>query len=79
MGAAWGSFELDEDIEAGARREIGEEAGVDVEAGRLTGVYKNMPRGVVSLLFRCHPRSLAWIPPTKLPKSAGSSPPPSAT
>lgn len=26
---------------------------------RLTGVYKNLPRGIVAMVFRCHPRSEA--------------------
>jgi ADP-ribose pyrophosphatase YjhB (NUDIX family) len=36
-----------------ARREVAEETGVDVAVGSLTGVYKNMTRGVVALVFRC--------------------------
>lgn len=35
------------------RREVLEETGVTVEPGQLTGVYKNMRLGVVSLVFRC--------------------------
>ena len=52
-----GVLELDEAIEAGVRREIREETGVDVTVERLTGVYKNLPRGIVALVFRCRPRS----------------------
>jgi len=26
---------------------------LDIEAGQLTGVYKNMPRGIIALVFRC--------------------------
>lgn len=37
------------------RREVAEETGVDVEVGRLTGVYKNLERGIVALVFRCRP------------------------
>jgi ADP-ribose pyrophosphatase YjhB (NUDIX family) len=33
------------------RREVAEETGVDVEVGRLTGVYKNLERGIVALVF----------------------------
>jgi 8-oxo-dGTP diphosphatase len=29
--------------------------GIEVQVERLTGVYKNMPRGIVSLVFRCAP------------------------
>jgi 8-oxo-dGTP diphosphatase len=39
--------------------------GVTVEPGRLTGVYKNMRRGVVSLVFRCRPLSGAAHPTTE--------------
>jgi 8-oxo-dGTP diphosphatase len=48
-----GVLELAETIEDGLRREIREETGLDVEPGPLTGVYKNMPRGIVALVFRC--------------------------
>jgi 8-oxo-dGTP diphosphatase len=48
-----GILELDEDIHAGLRREVLEETGYSVEPQRLTGVYKNMPRGVVALVFLC--------------------------
>jgi ADP-ribose pyrophosphatase YjhB (NUDIX family) len=47
-----GVLELDETPEAGARREVREETGVEVEPQRLTGVYKNMSLGVVALVFR---------------------------
>lgn len=48
-----GVLELDESIEAGLRREIREETGVEVEVGPLTGVYKNMTQGIVALVYRC--------------------------
>lgn len=48
-----GVLELDEDIETGLRREALEETGLNVEPVALTGVYKNMPRGIVALVFRC--------------------------
>ena len=50
-----GVLEVDETIEDGLRREVREETGIEVEIERLTGVYKNMPRGVVALVFRCRP------------------------
>jgi 8-oxo-dGTP diphosphatase len=49
-----GVLELDESIEDGLRREVEEETGLQVEPLRLTGVYKNMSRGIVALVFRCH-------------------------
>jgi 8-oxo-dGTP diphosphatase len=49
-----GILELDESIPDGLRREVREETGLDVEPERLTGVYKNMTRGIVALVFRCH-------------------------
>ena len=53
-------------------REVLEETGIKVRADQLTGVYKNMPLGVVTLAFRCsviggtsHPTSeaknVAWL------------------
>lgn len=48
-----GVLELDETPEEGAQREVREETGMEVDVERLTGVYKNMPRGIVALVFRC--------------------------
>jgi ADP-ribose pyrophosphatase YjhB (NUDIX family) len=48
-----GILELDEDIASGLRREVAEETGLQVEPSALTGVYKNMNRGIVALVFRC--------------------------
>ncbi|MGW1076709.1 NUDIX domain-containing protein [Streptomyces sp. NPDC002537] len=50
-----GVLEIEEAPEAGVRREVWEETGVEVEVERLTGVYKNMTRGIVALVFRCRP------------------------
>ena len=52
-----GIVELDEDPRDTVRREVLEETGVTVVPGQLTGVYKNMRLGVVSLVFRCRPVS----------------------
>ncbi|MGH3876518.1 MAG: NUDIX hydrolase [Actinophytocola sp.] len=70
-----GVLELGETFEEGVKREVLEETGVLVEVDRLTGVYKNMRRGVVALVFRCSqvagsPRetaeaaSVAWVVPS---------------
>lgn len=67
-----GVLELAETPSDGVVREVLEETGIRVEAEQLTGVYKNMRRGVVTLAFRCsfigghtHPTSeakkVAWL------------------
>lgn len=49
-----GVLELDESPEEGAQREVLEETGVSVVVDGLSGVYKNMDRGIIALVFRCH-------------------------
>jgi 8-oxo-dGTP diphosphatase len=60
-------------------REDQEETGVIVEVERLTGVYKNMTRGIVALVYRCRPRSgvpgasqestaVQWVSPADIPQ-----------
>ena len=51
-----GVLELEESIEDGLRREVREETGVDIEIEALSGVYKNMTRGIVALVYRCRAR-----------------------
>ncbi|MFI7228379.1 NUDIX hydrolase [Nonomuraea angiospora] len=51
--APGGVLELNEDIVSGLRREVREETGLEVEPELLTGVYKNMKRGIIALVFRC--------------------------
>lgn len=53
--APGGVLELDESFEAGVRREVLEETGLDVSVERLTGVYKNLMHGIVALVYRCRP------------------------
>jgi ADP-ribose pyrophosphatase YjhB (NUDIX family) len=48
-----GVLEPGETIHDGLRREVREETGLDVEPITLTGVYKNMTRAIVALVFRC--------------------------
>ncbi|MEV7184065.1 NUDIX domain-containing protein [Kitasatospora sp. NPDC093102] len=50
-----GVLELTEAVEDGVRREVFEETGIKVGVERLTGVYKNVSRGIVALVFRCRP------------------------
>jgi 8-oxo-dGTP diphosphatase len=52
-----GVLEVREAPVEGLRREVLEETGTHIVGEpRLTGVYKNVRRGVVSLVFRCSPR-----------------------
>jgi 8-oxo-dGTP diphosphatase len=48
-----GVLELGESIHAGLCREVCEETGLAVQPVALTGVYKNMNRGIIALVFRC--------------------------
>ncbi|RKS06698.1 mutator protein MutT [Nocardiopsis sp. Huas11] len=50
-----GVMELDETPEQCVVREVREETGIEAKPIRLTGVYKNMNLGVVSLAFLCKP------------------------
>lgn len=44
---------MNETPEAGVKREVLEETGLDVDVVRLSGVYKNMNLGILALVFRC--------------------------
>jgi ADP-ribose pyrophosphatase YjhB (NUDIX family) len=72
-----GVLELDESIEDGLIREVAEETGLQIQPVGLTGVYKNMRRGIVALVFGCtivgrahHPSNevseIAWLTPGEL-------------
>lgn len=50
-----GVLELDETPEDGTRREVLEETGVRVSVEGLSGIYKNMSRGIIALVFKCRP------------------------
>lgn len=50
-----GVLELGETFEEGVRREVLEETGIHVDVEHLSGAYKNLPRGIVALVFRCRP------------------------
>jgi 8-oxo-dGTP diphosphatase len=49
-----GVLETGESIQDGLRREVREETGLDVEPVVLTGVYKNMSRAIIAIVFRCN-------------------------
>ncbi|MFH9794064.1 NUDIX hydrolase [Streptomyces virginiae] len=72
-----GILELAEAPEAGVRREVLEETGIEVQVQELTGVYKNTTRGIVALVFRCKPAggaertseestAVAWLTPDEV-------------
>ncbi|WP_369169474.1 NUDIX domain-containing protein [Streptomyces sp. R28] len=50
-----GVLELDETPEAGVARGVLEETVIHLEVDELTGVYKNLIRGIVALVFRYKP------------------------
>jgi mutator protein MutT len=52
-----GRVEKHETIEEALIREVDEETGITVAIERLTGVYKNMPRSIVTMVFLCSPLS----------------------
>jgi ADP-ribose pyrophosphatase YjhB (NUDIX family) len=67
-----GVIDHGETLLEGLTREVVEETGVQVTVDGLTGVYKNMNRGIVALVYRCsveagHPRtssettSVRWV------------------
>ncbi|SDT77251.1 ADP-ribose pyrophosphatase YjhB, NUDIX family [Streptomyces sp. TLI_053] len=77
-----GVLELTETVEDGVRREIFEETGIKVSVERLTGVYKNVTRGIVALVFRCHPEggaeqlsdestAVEWLTPAEVDDRMG--------
>jgi ADP-ribose pyrophosphatase YjhB (NUDIX family) len=51
--APGGVLEHGESFEAGLRREVLEESGVTVDVKRLSGVYKNLRRNIVCIVFEC--------------------------
>lgn len=72
-----GVLELKETFQQGVQREVEEETGVRVQVEHLTGIYKNMDKGVVALVFRCSPesgaaertdeaRAIEWIAPNEV-------------
>ena len=52
-----GVLELGETIEDGLRREVHEETGLSIKVDRLSGVYKNLSRGIVALVYSCRGQS----------------------
>jgi 8-oxo-dGTP diphosphatase len=69
-----GVLELKETIYAGLIREVQEETGLEVEPMALSGIYKNMRRGIIALVFQCRivggeplttseAEEIAWLTP----------------
>ncbi len=48
-----GTLEPHEDIYDGLHREVREETGLEITPEALTGIYKNMSRTILALVFRC--------------------------
>lgn len=63
-----GVLETGESIEDGLAREVGEEAGIAVDVVRLSGAYKHVERGIVSLVYLCRKRQDA---PTNWAETVG--------
>ena len=72
-----GVLDRHETIPEGLLREIKEETGLIIEPGALTGVYKNVVRGIVALVFRCRAlnepaassaeaQEIRWLEPAEL-------------
>ncbi len=72
-----GTLELNEEVVEGLRREVIEETGLSIHPGPLTGIYKNMVKGIIALVFRCdhtgsqpHPTAeaaeLRWMTPKEV-------------
>lgn len=77
-----GVLELSETLEDGVRREVYEETGTKASVERLAGVYKNVTRGIVAPVFRCHPEggseqlpdestAVAWLTPEEISDRMG--------
>ena len=74
-----GVLEHGETIEDGLRREVYEETGLKIEPGPLTGIYQNMRRHIVALVFRCYgvggqltendeAAAFRWVTPNEVPE-----------
>ena len=63
-----GVLELSESVTAGLTREVEEETGLLVEPEALTGVYKNIERGIIALVFRCRILGGAARPSAETPE-----------
>jgi 8-oxo-dGTP pyrophosphatase MutT (NUDIX family) len=72
-----GILELHETIPDGLAREVHEETGLHIRPLALTGVYKNMRRAIIALVFRCEitggatrtsdeAGEIAWLAPDEL-------------
>ena len=72
-----GILDRHETIPEGLAREVREETGLEIQTEALTGVYKNVVRGIVALVFRCRPlgeplestpeaREIRWLLPSEI-------------
>jgi 8-oxo-dGTP diphosphatase len=72
-----GILEHGETIEDGLRREVHEETGLNVAPVRLTGIYQNLPRHIIAVVFRCkmvggrlrtnaEAKDFCWAEPSKV-------------
>jgi 8-oxo-dGTP diphosphatase len=48
-----GVLELGERVHDGLTREVAEETGLEVKPLRLTGLYHNLPGGIIAIVYRC--------------------------
>ena len=58
---------------------VREETGLDVEPIILTGVYKNITRGIIALVSGARSQAGSWPPTKKQPPSSGPATQMSAT
>lgn len=69
-------MESGETIYDGLTREVQEETTLTIDVDALTGIYQNMNRGVIALVFRCRPiegtaqataesSAVAWLSPNE--------------
>lgn len=58
-----GVLERNETIQEGLMREVKEETGLTIIPETLSGIYQNMPQGIIALVFHCA------LPPDQQPQT----------